>query len=120
VKKVYVTWQTEEVREYESELEIPDSVVTVSDLEEYFHGDSAELVQAEEGLAYDLASFLRDVTTLRPVDWEPEPDPPAAPWSEIPGYPFADWQAEVADGDTQLGYAEWAAAQMRAAGVVTA
>jgi len=28
-------------------------------------------------------------------------------WAEYPGYPRADWQYEVANGDTVLGYWEW-------------
>lgn len=44
-------------------------------------------------------------------------DPTAAPppgqghWDEFPEYPLADWQAEVANGDTRLGYHAWAAAR---------
>jgi hypothetical protein len=36
-------------------------------------------------------------------------DAPAAPghWDEVAGYPVADWQSEVANGDTRLGYAAW-------------
>jgi len=30
---------------------------------------------------------------------------------EYPGYPVADWQYEVANGDTRLGYWEWAEAR---------
>ena len=29
------------------------------------------------------------------------------PWTENPDFPVADWQAEVAAGETRLGYAEW-------------
>lgn len=32
-------------------------------------------------------------------------------WTEIDGYPIADWQYEVANGDTRLGYAAWALAK---------
>jgi len=31
------------------------------------------------------------------------------PWSDDPDYPVADWQREVANGDTRLGYADWVA-----------
>lgn len=30
--------------------------------------------------------------------------------SEDPDFPFADWQKEVANGDTRAGYWEWAQA----------
>tara|TARA_R110002096_G_scaffold192444_2_gene374045 strand:+ start:1523 stop:1657 length:135 start_codon:yes stop_codon:yes gene_type:complete len=29
-------------------------------------------------------------------------------WDSIPGHPVEDWQYEVANGETRLGYAEWA------------
>lgn len=32
-------------------------------------------------------------------------------WSENPDHALADWQAEVANGDTRLGYHVWAAAR---------
>jgi len=40
------------------------------------------------------------------------PDLPADdPWAENPDYPLADWQAEVANGDTRLGYWDWVASR---------
>jgi len=30
-------------------------------------------------------------------------------WGEHPAHPVSDWQYEVANGDTRLGYWEWAA-----------
>jgi hypothetical protein len=33
------------------------------------------------------------------------------PWDDDPDYPPGDWQAEVANGDTRLGYVEWVAQQ---------
>lgn len=32
-------------------------------------------------------------------------------WDELPEYPLADWQAEVANGDTRQGYRDWAASR---------
>lgn len=29
------------------------------------------------------------------------------PWADDPLYPVSDWQDEVANGDTRLGYIEW-------------
>lgn len=37
--------------------------------------------------------------------------PDADPWVEDPDYPFADWQHEVANLDTTLGYRDWIAHQ---------
>jgi len=37
--------------------------------------------------------------------------PPDDHWAESPDYPLADWQAEVANGDTRLGYWDWVAAR---------
>ncbi|MHD0294308.1 hypothetical protein [Rhodococcus qingshengii] len=33
-------------------------------------------------------------------------------WGEHPSHPARDWQHEVADGDTRLGYWAWVAAQL--------
>jgi hypothetical protein len=64
MKRVRVTWQTEETREYEAVVEVPGD----ADLEDYLHGDSPELVAAEEGLAYNLASFYREVQAVAPAE----------------------------------------------------
>lgn len=32
-------------------------------------------------------------------------------WDEFPAHPLADWQVEVANGDTRLGYHPWAASR---------
>lgn len=36
-------------------------------------------------------------------------------WDEDPDHPVEDWQNEVANGDTRLGYAEWVKAKKEAA-----
>lgn len=33
-------------------------------------------------------------------------------WQDHPDYAFSDWQYEVANNDTRLGYWEWVAASM--------
>jgi hypothetical protein len=33
-------------------------------------------------------------------------------WEELPEHPVRDWQYEVANGDTRLGYWEWVQAQI--------
>ena len=33
------------------------------------------------------------------------------PWADHPDHPVADWQAEVANGDTRLGYWDWVSAR---------
>jgi hypothetical protein len=33
------------------------------------------------------------------------------PWVEHPDHPVADWQAEVANDDTRLGYRDWTASR---------
>ena len=38
---------------------------------------------------------------------EYEEDVPDEPWADHEDYPVADWQYEVANGDTRLGYADW-------------
>lgn len=32
---------------------------------------------------------------------------PIDPWDVCPAYPVADWQREVAENNTRLGYREW-------------
>jgi len=32
-------------------------------------------------------------------------------WGEHSGHPLTEWQADVANGDTRLGYWEWVAAR---------
>ncbi len=36
-------------------------------------------------------------------------------WGEDPEFPVADWQYEVSNGDTRMGYWEWVADHRRAA-----
>lgn len=31
------------------------------------------------------------------------------PWADIPDFPVADWKAEVAGGETRMGYLDWVA-----------
>jgi hypothetical protein len=38
------------------------------------------------------------------------------PWIDDPDYPPADWQYEVANDDTRLGYADWVQSQKDMAG----
>lgn len=33
-------------------------------------------------------------------------------WDQHPDYPVEDWQSEVANGDTRLGYWDWLLCQM--------
>jgi len=49
----------------------------------------------------------------RALNGDPNETPPSGlgPWDEVPEHPLADWQAEVANGDTRLGYHPWAAAR---------
>lgn len=37
-------------------------------------------------------------------------------WEEQPGHPVEDWQAEVANRDTALGYLDWVAARIEGDG----
>lgn len=34
------------------------------------------------------------------------------PWAEHPDHPVGDWQAEVMNGDTRLGYWDWVSARL--------
>lgn len=34
-------------------------------------------------------------------------------WKQHPKFPLADWQYEVANNDTRVGYWEWVATQLR-------
>lgn len=39
-------------------------------------------------------------------------------WENHADFPVGDWQYEVANGDTRLGYAEWRAHQIEAVGTI--
>lgn len=41
------------------------------------------------------------------VEEEVPRDTDASHWDEIPGHPIGDWQTEVSNGDTMLGYRNW-------------
>lgn len=65
-------------------------------------GDNVEFVDSDPDEAHD---------TIRGV-YIPYPDPiPANPWAEDTTHPVEDWQFEVANDDTRLGYWEWVKAQ---------
>ena len=42
---------------------------------------------------------------------EPEPALPMSVWDEADDFPLCDWQTEVANDDTRLGYWDWVRAQ---------
>jgi len=42
-------------------------------------------------------------------------DKHGGPWGSHPKFPREDWQYEVANGDTPLGYWEWVEAQLEMA-----
>lgn len=64
MKRVRVTWQTEETVEWEAVVEIPDD----ADPEDYFNGDSDELVQAEESPSPYPVHFQRTIIKVAPVN----------------------------------------------------
>ncbi|MGL1465633.1 hypothetical protein ACSTJV_23775, partial [Vibrio parahaemolyticus] len=49
----------------------------------------------------------------RALNDNPNSAPPPGPghWDELAEHPLVDWQAEVANGDTRLGYHAWVAAR---------
>ncbi|MDR7156782.1 hypothetical protein J2W40_003627 [Sphingobium xenophagum] len=61
--------------------------------------DHVEFASTQEELARRLVRYA----VTPPVE-------PPDPWIDYPEYPSADWQAEVANGDTRLGYLDWALA----------
>jgi len=65
--------------------------------------DHVEFASTQEELARRL---VRSAVT-------PPMEPPD-PWIDYPHYPSADWQTEVANGDTRLGYLDWVLARTEA------
>lgn len=39
-------------------------------------------------------------------------------WNDDPDFPPSDWQSEVANGDTRMGYRDWVAGQRELAAAV--
>ena len=66
--------------------------------------DHVEFASAQEELARRLAG---SASTRGEEAFDP--------WIDDPEYPSADWQAEVANGDTRLGYRDWVFARTEAA-----
>ncbi|MCH2220327.1 MAG: hypothetical protein MK097_08415 [Dechloromonas sp.] len=54
----------------------------------------------------NTAQMLQRALNSDPYD---APPPGQGHWDEFPEHPLADWQAEVDNGDTRLGYPAWAA-----------
>lgn len=81
----------------------------------------AQLVRIVQGVLDDCLDYYIDASgrsfdlritavCLRAVDSEEEPTGgwvPDSVWDEHPMYPRADWQYEVANEDTVLGYIAW-------------
>jgi len=65
--------------------------------------DHVEFASTQEELARRLG---RSAVT-------PPAEPPD-PWIDYPQYPSVDWQTEVANGDTRLGYLDWVLARTEA------
>lgn len=65
MRRVRVVWQTEDTVEFQAEIEIPDDADLDSD---YLHGDSAELINAEERAESERVSFYRTVQSVAPVE----------------------------------------------------
>jgi hypothetical protein len=59
------------------------------------HTNVAELDRALVDGDYDRAQNLLDGLA------------PGSAWGEHPRYPFDEWKAEAARGDTRVGYLEW-------------
>ena len=67
--------------------------------------DHVEFASTQEELARRLVRYA----VTPPVE-------PPNPWIDYPDCPSADWQAEVANGDTRLGYRDWVFARTEADG----
>jgi len=53
----------------------------------------------------DLVEVIGGMIT-RYEENRPKPPEPSH-WTDIDGYPVKDWQYQVANGDTRLGYLDW-------------
>lgn len=54
---------------------------------------------------FDVTASIGDVkqVDVERIDLDPLP----SHWDDDPDYPVKDWKAEVANGDTRMGYREW-------------
>lgn len=93
-------------------------------IDAYFEGHDQDFLECSETTiqipAADLLSALgkapmreRSQTSQAPKATKPED---VDPWSDHPIYSGEDWRAEVANGDTRRGYAEWVSAKIEEAG----
>ncbi|QUT07574.1 hypothetical protein KFK14_09340 [Sphingobium phenoxybenzoativorans] len=69
-------------------------------------GGGACAIFADRIVFDNTAQMLERALSSVPNDALP---PGQGHWDEFPEHPLADWQAEVANGDTRLGYHAWAA-----------
>lgn len=94
----------------EVEADDPDDAVEVYDAGEC----DAHLIGVQIGDNVDLLdSDLTTAHTAIQGVYIPYPDPDPSPvWAEeAPDHPIEDWQYEVANDDTRLGYWEWVKAR---------
>jgi len=71
-------------------------------------GGGACAIFADRIVFDNTAQMLQRAMTSYPNDAAP---PGPGHWDEFPEHPLADWQSEVANGDTRLGYHAWAASR---------
>lgn len=71
------------------------------------HFDVDGFYQAHVAQQVDMLGALVDEATEHARDEARDRNA----WEEAPGHPVADWQYEVANGDTRAGYLEWVAAR---------
>lgn len=64
-------------------------------------------------LYWIITAETHDKSTYYEERWEMDNKyDPEDHWSDHPDHPASDWQYEVANGDTRLGYHEWIAAKI--------
>ena len=66
--------------------------------------DTSEIVEQMERIFRDMSERCLGITVL-------ERRPNSSIWEEDPDHPVNDWQHQVANDDTRLGYWSWAAVQ---------
>ena len=69
--------------------------------------DTSEIVEQMERIFRDMSDRCLGVTVY-------EHHPGGSVWDEDPDYPVDDWQHEVANDDTRLGYWPWVEDQKEA------
>lgn len=78
--------------------------------------ESIVLAHAVSGIDVKSPAYLEGIeTALDAISNNCDDSPSLGPWEEHPEWDRSDWRQDVANGDTNLGYADWVRHQIESA-----